>query len=186
MKTKFILITMMIGLTALAVSAQKKMTDFAGDWKLDMSVSKLSDRDRVESMTMKVTQTDNQLMIESETKRAASAEGAMRSNRPGRGEVMFGGGVDKQTLTYDLGGTETKAKVDAGRFAGEKKLKAKNTKEGKLALVQTLSFGSGENTREIKTNETWELQDNGKVLKVTREFETPRGAQTSELYFNKQ
>jgi hypothetical protein len=35
----------------------------------------------------------------------------------------------------------------------------------------------------IKTTETWELQDDGKTLKVVRDMETPRGTQSSEMVF---
>ncbi len=37
----------------------------------------------------------------------------------------------------------------------------------------------------VKTVEVWELLDNGKTLKITRETETPRGSQSAELYFTK-
>ena len=58
-------------------------------------------------------------------------------------------------------------------------------KDGKLNLnsSRTTSTQMGEFT--ITTEETWEILDGGRELKVTRKTETPRGLQTSELDFTK-
>jgi TonB family protein len=63
--------------------------------------------------------------------------------------------------------------------------KAEIEKDGKIKLISTRSFETQMGAMAIKTVEVWELLDNGKTLKITRETETPRGSQSSEMYFTK-
>lgn len=187
MRSKLILIAMMsLCFTVLTVSAQEKMTNFAGNWKLDTGISNMGERDRIESIMMKVSQTDKELKVESDIKRGQLPENEMRRGGGMGRSGIINGGDETQTTVYNLEGKETKEKTNAGRISGEKRFKAKREKEGKLALVQTLSFGNSEQPREFKVTETWELQDNGKTLKITRLTESPLGSQTSEMYFAKQ
>lgn len=67
---------------ALAVSAQQK-TDYSGSWTLDVSKSKLSERSPVESMTMDVTQTDNDISVDTKTVRKPRPEGEGRGGGMG-------------------------------------------------------------------------------------------------------
>ena len=181
MKIKIVLTAVFcVILSALAVSAQDKTTaaNFAGNWELDAAKSKLPERMRIESMTMDVTQTDKNLTVATTTKRAGQPEGENRSGngegRMGRGGVMMGGDMN---ITYTLDGKET--------MADELAVKAKFEKGGKLKLVHTRSFETQMGAISIKVVDTWELQDEGKTLKVKRDIETPRGVQSSEMYFTK-
>lgn len=175
----------------MAVSAQEKKANFAGNWELDTAKSKLPEMMRIESMTMNVSQTDTELTVETKTKRAERPEGAgngggMRGGGGGGGRGMGrGGGMmgGDNSFTYTLDGKETSAAA-AGAM-GETKLKAKFEKEGKLKLTQTRSFETQMGSVNVKIADTWELQDDGKTLKVVRDMETPRGTMTSEMYFTK-
>jgi hypothetical protein len=171
-----------------AVFAQNKATNFAGNWELDLTKSKLPERMRIESMTMNVTQTDKELKVETNTKRMAPPEGA-GGGMGGGGGMRGGGGMGggNNAVTYSLDEKETTAKTDAaGNMpALTMTLKAGKEKDGKLKLISSRSFETPNGSMTQKTTETWELVDGGKALKVTRDTESPRGAQTSEMYFTK-
>ncbi len=190
MKIKIVLMALFcVVLGAAAVSAQDKtaITNFAGNWELNTAKSKLPERMRIESMTMDVTQTDKDLTVATTTKRAARPEGEKRADNGGngggmgRGGGMAGGGGrmmgGDSSFTYTLDGKETSA--------DEVALKAKADKGGKLKLIQTRSFETQMGSMSIKSIETWELLDGGKTLKVSRDIETPRGTQSSEMFFTK-
>ncbi len=149
--------------------------NFAGNWELDVGKSKLPDTMQIESMTLTVVQTETELKIQSATKRA---RGSMDS------PVRRAGGT--QTVSYSLEGKETNAEIGSGVMAGKETRRASVTSDGKLSLTITRNFNSetgGAIT--LKTNDTWELLDEGKTLKVIRYIETPRGATNAELYFTK-
>lgn len=175
---KILFLTCVGCLLHLAAFAQNK-TDFSGDWELDTVKSKLDERMRVESMTMKVAQTEKELKVETVTKRSAQTDGGMN-----RGGGMMGGS-GPQTLVYSLDGKETKAEVGSGMMAGTATLKASLETDGKLKLSSTRDINTQMGAMTIKTKETWELTDGGKTLKVSREMETPRGTNSSELVFTK-
>jgi TonB family protein len=177
---KTFLLTCVVCLLNLAAFAQNK-TDFSGDWELDTVKSKLDERMRVESMTMKVAQTEKELKVTTVTKRAMPTDGGGTN----RGGGMMGGGSGEQTLTYSLDGKETKAEVGSGMMAGTATLKASLDTDGKLKLSSTREITTQMGAMTIKTKETWELADGGKTLKVSRETESPRGTNSSELVFTK-
>ncbi len=171
-------------LSAAAVSAQDKTTNFAGNWTLDTAKSKLPERMRIESMTMNVTQTDKNLTVETKTKRAERPEGGRRGGGNGGGMGRGGGGMGGGSmmggdinLTYTLDGKET--------MADEFAVKAKFEKTSKLKLIHTRSFDTQMGAISIKVVDTWELLDAGKTLKIKRDIETPRGVQSSEMFFTK-
>jgi TonB family protein len=176
---KTILLAGIFCLFAISAFAQNK-TDYSGEWSLDKAKSTLDDRMRgVESMTMTVAQTEKELKVETTTKRAAQADGGMN-----RGGGMMGGG-GPQTLVYSLDGKETKAETGSGTMAGTATLKASVESDGKLKLSSVREMTTQMGAMTITTKETWELTDGGKTLKVTREMETPRGTNSSELVFTK-
>jgi TonB family protein len=135
---------------------------------------------RVESMTMKVAQTEKEIKVTTTTKRAMPTDGGAMN----RGGGMMGGSGE-QTLTYSLEGKETKAEVGGGMMAGTATLKASLESDGKLKLSSTREINGQMGAMTIKTKETWELADEGKTLKVSRETESPRGTNSSELIFTK-
>lgn len=170
-----------------AVFAQNKAANFAGSWELDLTKSKLPERMRVESMTMNITQTEKELKVETNTKRPAPPEGA--GGGMGGGGGMRGGGMGggNSIETYSLDEKETTTKSDAaGNMpASTTMLKAGKEKDGKLKLISSRSFDTPSGSMTQKKTETWELVDGGKALKVTRDIESPRGTQNSEMYFTR-
>ena len=170
MKIKIVLMAVFyILLGVAAISAQDK-ENFAGSWTLDVSKSKLSERSPIESMTMNVSQTDKEISVEIKTVRKPRPEGDIR----GGGGMMGSGDA---TRTYSLDGKETSA--------DDVTLKSSWEKDGKLKLIQTRSFDGPMGAVTIKTSEKWQLADEGKTLKITRDTETPRGRQSSEMVFTK-
>jgi len=177
-----------------AVFAQNKTTNFAGSWELDAGKSKLPERMRVESMTLNVTQTDKELKVETNAKRAARPEGDRPAGN-GNGGMRSGGGMGRGgmigggngTISYSLDGKETIVKTESpeGMPSSSATLKAKMEKDGKLKLVSSRSFDTPNGSMTVKTIETWEIVDDGKGLKVRRDSETPRGTQSSEMHFTK-
>ncbi|MEP7037321.1 MAG: hypothetical protein ABI891_03165 [Acidobacteriota bacterium] len=182
-------------LAASAVFAQDKMAgqmktpNFTGNWELDKAKSKLPETSRVESIALNVTQTDKELKVETTTKRGAPTEvkrpdnggammgGAMRGNGSGMGRGMMDG---TQSVTYSLDGKETKLETP-GIPGASATLKANTEKDGKLKLSTSRQMGEMAMTNQ----ETWELLDGGKTLKVIRNTESPRGSQIWEMYFTK-
>ena len=175
---KVLVISIFICLSAISAFAQEIVNtkDFSGDWELDVSKSKLDERSRVESMTMKVVQTNDEIKIETVTKRA-------EGNGDGRGGRMMGGGGNSN-LTYLLNGKESKITQDSPMGAVPVTLKAKlDGDKLKLNQMRTINTQMGEVS--ITTKETWTLSDGGKTLTVKRETETPRGTNSSEMVFEK-
>lgn len=170
-----------------AVFAQED--NFAGRWELDTTKSKLPERMRVESMTMNVSQTDQEIKVKTTIKRAARPEGG---NRGGNGSMRAGGGMmsgDGGTAIYSLidemrKGTVVKPEYAINAPASVKPV-ASLENDGKLKLSSSRKTSSEMGEFTIMTEEIWELIDGGRGLRVTRETETPRGKQSSEMYFTK-
>lgn len=188
MNKKFVLLASLCLLVmAVAVSAQDKMADYSGDWKLDVVKSELGERSRIESMTMKVIQSETELSVERKVKRASdgSIGGALGrgqgARRGGRGGGMRGA---FPVTKYDLSGKETTVEMSNGIMTGETKFKAKSD-GGKLKLTKHRSLNTPRGTRNIKTIETWELSADGKTLTVSSERETRRGNVNSKMVFVK-
>lgn len=174
MKKKIIfLMFVSLFLAAVTVSAQVSAPDFAGEWQLEVSKSKLPETMQIESMTLKVSQTDKELKVEGTTKMAKSEV---------RGGMKRGGGA-AQTAIYSLEGKEMVSEVGSGVMAGKETRRATMTADGKLNLNSMREFKGEAGNVTMKTNEIWELLDAGKTLKVTRYTETPRGATNAEMYF---
>jgi len=190
MKKKIILTTIVsLLLAAVATSAQTTRPNFSGFWELDTSKSVLPAAMRIESMTMNVTQTEKELKIETIRKRAPLSEadkgetptdGKRGSSGTGRGG--FGG---NGTVVYSLPDNETTVDIGSGAMSGKETRKPTFSSNGKMSLTVTRSFNDGISDVTMKTNEVWEMSDDGKTLKVTRYTETPRGATNAELYFTK-
>jgi len=159
-----------------AVTVFAATPNFSGSWELDVGKSKLPDTMQIESMTLTVVQTEKELSIQSATKRA---RGNMDS-------PMRRGGGGTQTVIYSLEGKETNAEIGSGAMAGKEIRRASVTSDGKLSLTLMRNFNSENGAAvTLKTNDTWELMDEGKTLKVIRYMEMPRGATNAELYFTR-
>jgi len=172
MKRNIILATIISLIFAATISAQTAGSNFVGDWELDVSKSTLPATMPVESIVLKVSQTEKDLKIESVTKTSKNNAGMK-------------GGVVKQTGIYSLEGKEMLTEVGSGAMAGKETRKASVTADGKLnlTLIRNLKDETGDVT--IKINEIWELLDAGKTLKATRYMETPRGATNAEMFFTR-
>lgn len=187
MKNNIVLVAMFCLLFVVgAVSAQDKKTNFGGDWELDLDKSKMAERSRIESMTMKVTQSETDLTIETKAERSeGKSEGQPMGRRGGfgGGRGMLSPGSDQNT-TYKLSGEETTIQ-SAGQLGGETKFKAESLKDGKMKLTQIRNLETPRGEITIKTVETWELMDGGKTLKIVRDIQTPRRDIKSEMIFVK-
>ncbi len=191
------LFCLMLGASAVfaqdKMAGQMKTTNYAGVWDLDTAKSKMSERMKVESISMNVTQSGSNLNVETTIKRGAPTE---QKSPDGNGGAMMGGGMGRggmgrgammdgtQTVSYSLDGKETKMETP-GIPGAAATLKAKMEKDGKLKLSTSRTFNGPQGEMTMTTKETWELMDGGKTLKVTRDRETPNGPQTSEMYFTK-
>lgn len=184
-------------LTASAALAQSKATSFAGTWELDVAKSKMPERMRVESMTLNVTQTDKEIKVATDSKRPARPEGDRLTAgdgsgggmRPGGGMGRGGMGGGNGTVTYSLdgkqAGTVTRSDTSANASTAVTMSMASMEKDGILKLVSSRSFDTPNGSKTTKTTETWELTDGGNGLKVMLDMETPRGTQSSEMYFTR-
>lgn len=177
---KFIFMTALLCLAAFSAAAQKS-ADFSGSWTLDASKSKLDERQRIESMTLNVAQTDKDIKVETATKRLPPpADAPQGGGRGGRGG--FGGGDG--TITYTLDGKETQFSQEGPMGAIPVTVKAK-IEDGKLKLSQSRTINSPMGEATLTTTETWTLSEDGKTLTVNRESASPRGNTSSEMVFTK-
>ena len=173
MKQKIILIAIISLFLTTAISAQTTKPNFSGDWELDVSKSTLPDTMSVESIALKVSQTEKDLKIESATKISKNNNAGMKGN------------VVKQTGIYSLEGKEMLTEVGSGMMAGKETRKASVMADGKLNLTLIRNFKDETGDVTTKINEIWELFDAGKTLKATRYIETPRRAMNAEMFFTK-
>ncbi len=145
--------------------------DFSGEWELDVSKSKMPGTLPIESMVLKVSQTDKELQVESVTK----------YNRVSR---VTGRGISgNMTTVYNLEGKEMLVQISNGKTMGEEKRKATAMTDGKLSLSVIRDLKSVPHDMTSKTNEIWELLDEGKTLKIIRYTEMSQGATNAEMYF---
>lgn len=161
---------MTLGVVILGLAtASAAGANFAGTWALDKSKSEglQGPMANAQSSTLTVTQNDKVLTTEVKT---VGADGQTAPSQP---------------FSYNLDGSETTAEV-TGRMTGKAHNKVKWMNDGKLleiTSVRDLSMQGQDFTITIK--EHWELADDGKVLKIHRTTETPRGTQEVKLVYNK-
>ncbi len=170
---------------AFTVSAQKA-TNFAGTWTLDVSKSKLGDRNNIESQSLTVVQTDKDMKVTPATKRMAPPAGAPAGGPPGGGGGRMGGGMGggDTTNTYTLDGKETTIETESPMGKVPTKLSGK-WDGAKLILASSSTFNTpnGEMTR--STKETWSLSADSNTLTIDAESTSPRGTNTSQKVFAK-
>ena len=179
---RFFFLAAMFAAFSIAGFAQKP-TDFSGTWVLDVPKSQLDVRARLEALTMTIAQTDKELKVTSEAKRAAPPADAPQGGGGGRGMGRGFGGGDG-TIVYSLDGKETVVEVDGPN--GKLPVKYKGTIEGgkaNLSSVRSFTGPNGEIT--ITSKYVWTLSDGGKTLTSVQEQVSPRGTSTSTLVFTK-
>jgi len=164
-----------------AVSAQDKSAkaaNFSGTWTLDVSKSKLGDRNMIESQSLAVVHTEKDIKITPTTKRMAPADGG-GGGRKGGG--MGGGDV---TTTYTLDGKETTVEMDSPR--GKVPVKFTGKSDGAklwLGSSRTMNTQAGEMT--MTSKETWWLSADGNTLTIDGESTSPRGTNSTQKVFTK-
>lgn len=186
MKKTFLLMALLC-LSAIGIFAQGA-PNFSGTWTLDKGKSKLGERNRIETRTIKATQTATDLTVETTTKREAPPEGAGGGmgggNRPGGGGGMRGGFGGDGTTVYKLDGKEVTTETETQM--GKMPVKTTATLSGSaldISSARTFNTPNGEMT--LTTKEKWTLSDGGKTLTVVSTTTTPRGEQTTEMVYTK-
>jgi len=179
MRSKFVFAALASLILATAVVAQKA-PNFSGTWTLDVSKSKLGDRNNIESQTLTVTQTDKDIKIETATKRTAPPAGG-GGGGGGRG---FGGGGD-MPATYTLDGKEMKMDVPGPGGNTIPVTMTGKVDGGKLLLSRASTFNGPNGAISTSSKETWELSADGKTLTVNTERTSPRGTDTTTKVFTK-
>lgn len=148
--------------------------DYSGVWELDVSKSKFPEAVTVEAMSLKVWQTAKEIKIETATvSKFTLGDGSTKQANASR------------TVAYNLDGTETTSTLGDGVMAISESKKAKMLGDGKLSLTVTRGSKTDAARPAMKSNENWELLDNGQTLKIVRYTESARGGTNWELYFTK-
>ena len=158
-----------VSVLAASVWAAGAATNFSGTWGMNKSKTEGLPQQmaNIDSLTWVVTQNDKTITVESKT----VAGGQARPSQP---------------LTYNLDGSETTAEL-GGQMPGKANLKAKWMDDGKILEISAVEHRSAQGNEFTATrNEHWELAEGGKVLKVHRKSENPRGAQETKYVFDKQ
>ena len=168
----------------VSVSAQKSAS-FSGTWTLDVSKSKLGERNNIESQTLTVTQTDKDIKIATSTKRAAPPAGAPAGGRPGGGMGGPGGPGGDNSVSYNLDGKEVAIEQETPRGKIPVKMTGK-IDGGKLNLATSRTFQTPNGDMTATTKETWSLSADGNTLTVERESSSMRGTMsTTSVYTRK-
>jgi hypothetical protein len=175
---KMIVLTLAFCMSVVGIYAQK--ADFSGKWTLDVAKSKLGERNNIESQTLTVTQSANDIKIDTATKRAAPRAGA-----PGGGGGGGMGGGGDGAATYMLDGKDMKSEVAGPGGAMVPVTTNGKIDGGKLVLSSSRTFTTPNGPITATSKETWELSADGKTLTVNTERTSPRGTDTTTKVFVK-
>jgi len=139
------------------------IADFSGEWALNEEKSEIGESRFGPSKTLKVTQAENSLVVE--------------STRMGRN-----GEQRNIKDEYSLDGMEKITESERGTT----KYTASWSEDKKtLTLNSHRKMTRGDQTFEITTEETWELSPDGRTLTINASRSTPRGEMNSVLVYNK-
>ncbi len=189
MKKNFMFAAALMLLTMAISASAQKATDFSGTWNLDLTKSKLSDREKasIESQTMVVTQTATDLKAETTTKRAAPPAGAPAGGPPAGGPPpggrMGGGGMmggGDGTVSYALDGKEVKTEMSGQMGTMQISTKAK-LDGGKLEITRTIGTPMGDRV----TTEKWWLNADGTLSVESQRPNRDGGTDTTTKVFVK-
>ena len=146
---------------ALSASAQKT-TDFSGTWNLQVGASET----RIESQTLKVTQTATDVKVERTTKMKETAT-APGGGAPGGGGRGFGGGMGGPQ-DYGIG---TPIKVTRQTPNGDVELSMSAKIDGnKLTLTTSSPMGARSETWTLNADGTLSIESQGRDGSVTRTY----------------
>ena len=137
--------------------------DFSGTWTLNRDKSELGDGPggRMAAKKMVVEQKDNALKIES-----------TREGRDGSDRTM--------TNEMTLDGKETKSSSNFGEAVTTAKIA-----EDVLTINTTRTFERDGQTNEMKSEQKWSLQEDGKQLVVNLKSDSPWGENEMKLVYDK-
>jgi hypothetical protein len=179
---KMIVLTLAFCMSAVGVYAQK--ADFSGKWTLDVAKSKLGERNNIETQTLTVAQTANDIKIDTATKRTPPPSGTPGGGGGGGGGGMMGRGGDG-AATYMLDGKDMKSEIAGPGGAMVPVTTNGKIDGGKLLLSNSRTFTTPNGAITSTTKETWELSADGKTLTVNVERTSPRGTDTTTKVFVK-
>lgn len=165
-------------LSLLAISASAQTPNFSGTWTLDISKSKLGDRNMIAEQTLTVVETAKDITVTPATKRTAPPDGAGNGGRPG------GMGGPETASTFTLDGKGKDVTIDSPRGPSTATLTGK-AEGGKLTLTTSRSFDGPNGPMAMTTKETWELSSDGKTLTINTERTSPRGSESTTKVFTK-
>ncbi len=190
-------------------------TNFTGTWVLDLVKTKDLPRE-LESYIIKVAQNDEKIGIKTEIKGELKSRGGGTGGNGGGGGTGGGGrggrgggggesvsgpiegarsfngqialGSITPEVVFDIDEKEIVLEMKNGATVfGKAKLKAKWKKDGKvLETTITKEYDMEGQKRVIPTHEKWEMSEDGKTLKITREISMPNILDIINLVFNKQ
>ena len=173
MMRKILFLSFAFCLLAISAVAQNR-PDYSGEWELDTINSRMDERMRAQSISLKVNQTKEELTVGTFIKRQTQ----------GNGE-----NVVPPAITYSLvegRGTTAEMSIGGGESRSETaRYKASFSADGKLNLSSERKIKTQAGETIVNTREAWELADEGKTLKIMRSMETAGGTETSELIFTK-
>lgn len=168
--------------SAQGTTSAATVTNFGGSWTLDVSKSKLGDRNNIQSQVVTAIQTATTIKVETATKRApAPAGGPMMG---GRGGMGGGPGAGDIPVTYNLDGKESKTTQETPMGPAPVTLKAV-IDGNKLYLTRTVTLNTQAGETALTTKETWELSSDASTLTITTDRNTPQGPMTTTRVFTK-
>lgn len=170
---KILLLSGLFFLLSIYTVAQSK-PDYSGDWTLNKEKSVLDSRQLIDTVTLKVTQTEKDLTVDRKT---------VRTPPPENSKIMVSGGSG--TAVYPLDGKEMTIERESFRGKIPTTIKGEILANGKLSLNSSF-MGLFNNVEGLsKNNQIWELSDNGKTLKIMQTNSTPLGETKTEMIFTK-
>ena len=147
-----------LAVLALAAMPALAITNFSGDWKLNVSKSSFGQMPAPNSMTQKITHADPKLTV------------AMKQS----GDM---GDFDMQA-SYTTDGKEC-----TNQGFGGSPMKSVVKWDGDTLMIETKGqFGDNEFTM----SEKWVLSADGKMLTITRTFKSAMGEGEQKMVFDKQ
>lgn len=176
---KQLLLSVFILVFAAAAFAQNS-PDYNGTWVMDAQRTKLDERMRIESITLKIKDSGTEVTKETTTKRSGQGGG------PG-GRGMGGGlGIGDGVQTVSMDGKDKTVMEDGPRGPMSVKIRGKREKDGRVVISSSRNLSSPMGEIQISTKETWSLSADGKTLTVTAEVSSPVGANSNKMYFTRQ
>ncbi|MEJ7624000.1 MAG: hypothetical protein WKF34_08390 [Pyrinomonadaceae bacterium] len=173
-----------VAMFALAIGASaQKSANFSGTWVLDKTLSKLGERNNIESQTLTVSQTDKDIKVSTSTKRMAPPASAPAGGGGGR---MGGGGMGAgdMTASYTFDGKETTVEMDTPRGKVPVNYMGK-LDGGKLMLSSSRTMNGPNGEIKMSSKETWSLSADGTTLTVESESTGMRGTTSATKVFKK-